>query len=187
MNWTASGRLHPSGSLVARALRRWIGDPLRSEALHLLCGSAFVLACVGAYLLSGSLPPDASGLLATWAIWIGVAGCLAGLIGWKPGIDVLIDREALLICQGDTDARIELSEIVECGALNARTFHRVYRRYAGVRTFAVLTDALLLIETASGPIVLGLDSARDRDALHDALSTHPAVSCAATDPVAVLA
>ncbi len=175
--WTVGGRLHPSGSLIARALRRWTGDPLRAEALHLLIGSLFALACSGAYLISGSLSPDWSASVATWAIWASTAGAFVGLVGWTPGLHVLLSSETLLIRQGEKDARIALNDIVSCGALDARTFHRVHRRYADVRTFAVRTDALLLIETTDAPLVIGFATPSDRDALHEAMQTHPAPTC----------
>lgn len=176
--WAVMGRLHASGSVAARVLRRWTGDPLQAEALHLLAGTLFALVCVGAYLLSGSLPASTSALAATWSIWIGIAGCLLGLFGWRSGMDVLLSGADLLIRQGGEEARIPFDTIVSCGALSARTFHRVHRRYAGVRTFIPRTDALLLIETTDGPIVLGLADRADRDALHDALSAHPSPTCA---------
>lgn len=175
--WTVGGRLHPSGSLVARALLRWTGDPLRAEAFHLLVGSLFALACGGAYLLSGSLPTGWSASVATWAIWASIGGTLVGLVGWTPSLHVLLSGDALLIRQGDVHTRVELSQIVGCGALDARMFHRVHRRYAGVRTFAVRTNALLLVETTDAPFVIGLATSSDRDALHNDLSTHPAPAC----------
>jgi hypothetical protein len=181
------GRFHPSGSALARLIRHVTPDPLRAEALHLLGTAALLLACAGAYLASGSLPGAWSPGVASAAIWGGVGVVLLALTGRAPGVAVVLNADGLFVRRGDRAASLSLDEIAGCRPLGARTYHRVHRRYAGVRSFASRTSALLLVETASGPVVIGCASQAERHALHTALESRLSARCAPSPRVALAA
>jgi hypothetical protein len=143
-------RFHPGWSLLGRALRRWTGDRLRAEALHitLLTGGA-LLGLMGVYAADALVVagPAEAALLAVGGALVGVSGLLAlvGLVGVRPRAAVTCAPAAVRIERGRERLRLPYAALERIETVSARLYHRQYRRWAAVRPF---------LGSASGPVLL---------------------------------
>jgi len=167
----------PSYSLLGRAFRSWTGDRLRGEALYIvaLTGLALVLLMshyLGWALLQSTLAENPSwqmlfwaGQLASAAVWAAV-----GLIGFRPGVTVSCGSSAVTLAQGNRTHAVPYDAIEQVDTIAATTYHRHYRRYAATAVFAgPVSDEVLLLHTADGPVVVALPDAEAQAALADHL------------------
>lgn len=101
---------------------------------------------------------------------VGVIAAIA-FVGVRPALTATCDDDAgvLQIEQGRDALALPYDAIASTAVISARRFHRHYRRYARTRIFVgAIGEAVLLVTTDDGPVVLAFD---DPDA-HDALHTH---------------
>ncbi len=147
-------------------MQRALGDERRAEALFLVALSMVLLALLlGQFLAWVALKeailaaPDGPVAVAFWlAQGAGVALCLLTcVIGFRPAVTVRVEATGLTLRQGRRALTLAYDEIAAARPLPARRFHRHYARYAATQVFANrYTPEVVLIETARGPVVVGL-------------------------------
>ncbi len=182
----------PSYSLLGRAFRYWTGDRLRGEALFLLALTGGALGLLMVHYLGWALlqtltagDPGSEWQIYFWGGQVASVLLLVGLggIGFRPGVRVTVDNDParLDLRQGGCERQVPLAAIDDVQRIDARRFHRHERHYAATDVFATPPgETVLRLDTAHGPIVVGLPSDDELDALHDAL-----VTVDREDPVAV--
>jgi hypothetical protein len=118
--------------------------------------------------------PDGSPSLAFFATQVvgGLALVATCLLGWRPRVVVTARDEVLDVRQGAEALSLHHGRIASVERITAAAYHRHWRRYAATRAFVNrLPDELLLLHTASGPVVLGL-AAPDLNRLEAHLAEH---------------
>ena len=178
----------PTYSLLGRLLRYWTGDRLRGEALFIvaLTGLALVLLMthyLGWALLKPLLVENPSWQMLFWAGQLAsvvVLGAL-GLVGMRPGVTVNCSPEGLDLEQGTRTRTVPYDDVERVETVSATRYHRHYRHYAATGVFVgEVSDEMLLLHTARGPVVISL---ADPEA-QAALRTHVETARADTpDPV----
>ena len=165
---------HPPASLLGRLARRRAQDDRQGESYYFV--AAALVLCVGSLLSQwgwvafGTSGPG--GLPEPWYFAVQVVGGLllggAVLLGWKPAVAVVAHEGGLDIRRGTEAVSLNYARIHAAERISADAYHRHWRRYAATRAFVNRLPAeLLLLRTASGPLVLGLAPADlDRLELH---------------------
>lgn len=161
-------RFHPPHSLLGRWIRSRISDPRKSESVFII---SVVLGAVGLLLVqifswTFLQPLDAGMRLIFFGVQAAAASVFAGvcLIGREPKITIQLRGNELTATRKSAESlRIPFAEIESFSLLDARTFHRHYRRYAETITLVNhVPDELLLLRWGSRPVVVGLDEAECR-------------------------
>ena len=179
--WPVPGRWHLGYSLLGRWLRHRVRDPRRAEAYLILIlatlAVSLVLAQYTAWALLGkAILADPTGPTAV-SFWlaqvVGLLGFVAlGLMGWQPRITVEAGPKGITVQQGRRTHHVPYATITDTRLVAPLTAHRHYARYAATVWFVNRwPDALLLLQTPTHPVLLGLD-ARAQDALRDAIALH---------------
>lgn len=154
----------PSYSLLGRAVRAWIDDRLRSEAVFLVALTGLALGLLVTQYLGWALLQPILAEQADWQFffWAGQGASLSilaglGLIGFRPAVDVTVTNDELLLQQGSRSCTLSSGTIQEMEVISAQTYHRHYRRYAATRPFiSAVPDDVLLLRDERGPVVIGL-------------------------------
>jgi len=159
-------RFHPAYSLLGRALRRLTGDARHAEALFLVTLSTGVLGLLLIHFLAWTKvqpaieadPTGPTGLVFWLSQLGGLLACvLVGILGFAPAIDLTVTATALILRQGTRECTLPYTEILSVTAISALHYHRHYACYAATQAFVNrLTPQVLLLQTADGPVVLGL-------------------------------
>ena len=176
LSFRAPRSFHPPASLLGRALRRWIGDPLRAEATYWLVLVLTVAMAVmgtqwGWLWLRDMASPEA---FLDAAVWYAIAQAVAlvlfvlvGYVGWRPAVVVTLTDETLRIQQGPAALKVPRPSLRRVRPIAARALaptprqtsprrarpiaateeHRTLRRRADVRRFvAKAYDPLLVLD-----------------------------------------
>ncbi|MEL6442952.1 MAG: hypothetical protein AAFY55_16905 [Bacteroidota bacterium] len=174
LSFRAPRSFHPPASLLGRALRRWIGDPLRAEATYWIVLVLTVAMAVmgtqwGWLWLRDMASPEA---FLDAAVWYAIAQAVAlvlfvlvGYVGWRPAVVVTLTDETLRIQQGPAALKVPRPSLRRVRPIAATEEHRTLRRRADVRRFvAKAYDPLLVLDVdGDAPIVLALpDAERER-------------------------
>lgn len=154
----------PSYSLLGRAVRAQIEDRLRSEAVFLVLLTGLALALLMTHYLGWALLQPVLAEHPDWQVlfWAGqvvsfVALGGAGLIGFRPAVHVTATEDGISLRQGRQSCTVAPGAVHEAEVISAETYHRHYRRYAATRPFvSAVPDAVLLLRTERGPVVVGL-------------------------------
>lgn len=174
------GRFYPPASRLGRWLEGRLGDPLAAEAIYLLLAGAGAVVLILLYFLTGmqyGAPSEIGLSTATlWIVHVGLAaGYLAGVVyGRQSAIHLQLDENELRIRRPDRGDHVSIpaGAVREVERVDARTYHRHYRKYERTRTFVNRpTEPVLLLHTETGPVALGLDPA-DQKSLCTALREH---------------
>jgi hypothetical protein len=108
------------------------------------------------------------------SFWIGQVGSVLvvvgiGLVGFRPALTVHADPDesSLHLEQGSDTLTLPLDTVERASVIDARHFHRHYRRYAAARVFAgrLPDTVLLLTRPDAGPVVVALASTDDHKRL----------------------
>ncbi|PSQ85675.1 MAG: hypothetical protein BRD42_08175 [Bacteroidetes bacterium QS_3_64_15] len=180
---------HPSDSVLGRAVRAWVGDRLRGEALFIVVLTGLSLALLMIHYLGWAfLKPT---LLAnpSWQVlfWGGQVGSVlaligVGLVGFRPAVRVECQSDAVTLTQGDRSCTISNTSVEDVALIPARQYHRHYRRYAATRVFASrLPDEVIRLHTPEGPVIVALSDPDAQAALLDRLE---ALHAPSPEPVA---
>ncbi len=157
---------HPPASLLGRLVRRWTQDRRQAESFYYV--AAVLVLAVGSLLSQwgwvafGTGGPGGTPMPGYYAVQVAGGLLLAGccLLGWKRPVVVTARRQALDIRQGAEAVSLHYGRIHAAERISADAYHRHWRRYAATRVFVNRLPAeLLLLRTASGPLVLGLPPA----------------------------
>lgn len=170
----SSRAYHPSASLLGRAIRSWVDDRLRGEALYLVALTGLTLAVLMAHYLGWALLKPLFAEHPSWQTWfwggqvISVLALIGvGLIGFRPAVYATCRRDALELSQGGRSLTLPYTDITDIEILSAVRYHRHYRRYAATRIFlSALPEEVLLLRTPDGPVVVGFSDPDDQRALH---------------------
>lgn len=170
-------------SPLGRLVRRWTHDARQAESVYfvvvalVLCFAT--LAGQWGWIAFGTTPEGAPSL-AFFGVQIvgGLVLAATCLVGWRSPVVVIARDEALDVRQGDRALSLHYGRIASAEPITAEVYHLHWRRFAATRAFVNrLPDDLLLLHTASGPVVLGLaadDCDRLREHLADRLDAlHP--------------
>lgn len=176
----SSRSYRPSYSLLGRAVRAWVGDRLRGEALFIVVLTGLTLALLMGHYLGWALLQPVLTENPTWQTWFWggqVASVLLlagiGLLGFQPGVRVTCTPSALTLTQGSRSRTLPLDSIREADLVSARQYHRHYRHYAAPQVFvSAVPDEVLLLRTEEGLVIVGLD-AEAHAALIEHLQTDP--------------
>lgn len=178
-----------SYSLLGRAVRTWVDDRLRGEALFIVTLTALSLGLLLSHYLGWALLKQFLAAHPTWQMvfWGGqLASILVlagiGLVGVCPAVRVTCSPNAVTLRQGDRSCTLPLSSIEEVALISARRYHRHYRRYAATRIFvSVRPNEVIRLRTDKGPVIVGLSELEAQSALLDHLK---AAHTSAPAPVA---
>ncbi len=165
------GRWDPGASLLARAIQRLHEDRLRAETTFYVVAVAtvfgyLVLVFLGWAWLNWNGTPSPAAASRYWLFQsLGLVAVIAlGWAGWRPATRVTLTDDAVRIVQGkDNDFIIPVTEITDLARIPAVRYHQHYRKYA--RTLAYpgpVADTVVLIRTASRPVILGIRAAEQR-------------------------
>lgn len=177
LRFTIPRSLYLPASPLGRAVRRWAHDARQAESLYFVALALVLclatLAGQWGWIAYGTTPDGAPSptffAVQVVGVLVLVATCL---LGWRPRVTVIARDEALDVRQGDEALSLHHGRIAAVERITAEVYHRHWRRYAATRAFVNrLPDELLLLRTASGPIVLGL-AAPDLDRLEAHLAEH---------------
>ncbi|MEP0547720.1 MAG: hypothetical protein ABJF88_12370 [Rhodothermales bacterium] len=176
---------YPPASLLGRLAGRWAQDRRQAESFYFV--AAALVLCVGSLLSQwgwvafGAIGPGGTPEPWYFAVQI-VGGLLLGgvcLLGWKPAVTVEAHEGGLDVRQGTEALSLPYARIHAAERISADAYHRHWRRYAATRAFVNRLPAeLLLLRTASGPLVLGL-APEDLDRLEAHLAVRTEVQTSA--------
>lgn len=174
----APSSYHPSNSLLGRAVRAWVGDRLRGEALFIIALTTLTVVVLmthylGWALLKPLLTSHPSWQLVFWGGQVGSILVLAGvgLLGIRPGVQITCTPQQVILQQGDRSCTLPVEALDEVTLMSAERYHRHYRHYAATRRFAsALPEELILLRAGKGPIVVGLSDAEEQAALYEHLT-----------------
>ena len=178
----------PTYSLLGRLLRYWTGDRLRGEALFIVVFTGLALLLLMAHylgwaLLKPVLVENPSWQMLFWAgqlVSVAVLGAI-GLVGMRPGVTVDCSPHGLDLEQGRRSRTVSYDAITGVETVSATRYHRHYRHYAATEVFVgPLSDEMLLLRTARGPVVISLADSEAQAALRTHIETADAD---APDPV----
>lgn len=149
-------------SPLGRLIRRWAHDRRQAESIYfvvvalVLCFAT--LAGQWGWIAFGTTP-EGTPSLAFFGVQV-IGGLLVAttcLIGWRPAVAITARDEALDVRQGNEAISLHYGRITSVERITAEAYHLHWRRFAATRAFVNrLPDDLLLLHTASGPVVLGL-------------------------------
>ena len=170
---------HPSYSLLGRAVRAWVGDRLRGEALYIVALTGLTLIVLMSHYLGWALLKPVLTANPSWqaVFWGGqIASVLAligiGLVGFRPPVCVDCRSDAVSLTQGDQSCTIPYASIDEIECVSALRYHRHYRRYAATEVFvSTLPDEVVLLRSKDGPVVVALSDPKAQNALVEHLET----------------
>ncbi len=173
----SSRTYHPSYSLLGRAVRAWVGDRLRGEALFIVVLVALSLLVLMSHYLGWALLKPVLTANPSWQalFWGGqVVSVLAlagiGLVGFRPAVRVECRPDTVTLTQGPRTCTLPYASVEAVDRISARRYHRHYRRYAATRFFVgALSDEVLLLRAGDGPVVIGLSEADAQTALFEHL------------------
>jgi hypothetical protein len=163
-------RIHPAFSLIGRRIGKRCGDSLQAESLHIaatvLVGVVLVLAQALSWtIFPHALSQDLSFLVGAFVVFVALF-----LAGRQPEISVEMHSDALVVKTKPSGIRIPLGGIDKTSIIAGQLYYRHYRRFARTRAYVNRIPAtVLLIETAEGPVVLGI-SESDQQELIDLLA-----------------
>ena len=162
IRFTIPRSLYLPASPLGRLVRRWARDARQAESLYLVALALVLclatLAGQWGWIAYGTTP-ESTPSLTFFAVQVGgglalVATCL---LGWRPRVVVTAREEALDIRQGNEAISLHYGRITSAERITAGAYHRHWRRFAATRPFVNrLPEELLLLHTASGPVVLSL-------------------------------
>ena len=167
----------PRYSLLARAVRSWVGDRLRSEALFIVAFTALLLLLLMSHYLGWALLKPYLAAHPEWQMvfWgTQVASVLllsgAGLVGVCPAVQVTCSSNAVTVRQGDRSRTLSPASIENVALISATRYHRHYRRYAATQVFVSrLPETVIRLRTDDGPVIVALADPDDQAALLDRL------------------
>ncbi len=163
--------------MLGRAVRAWVNDRLRGEALFIVALTGLSLLLLMSHYLGWALLKPTLLANPSWQaiFWGGqVVSILAligaGLVGFRPAVQVKCHPNTVVLTQGDQSCTLSYSSIEEIDRISARRYHRHYRRYAATQVFAShLPDEVLLLRTEDGPVIVALSDPEAQGALLDRL------------------
>ncbi len=169
-------RFHVGYSFLGRFLRRRIPDTYHAEGVFIVVFALLFIGLVLANYLGWALVepvitsnPDGPITDAFWIsqILTALTFFFLSAYGFKPALKISIDEGFdLAISQGKTSMRLPLAEIKAVTMISALRYHQHYRKYRETRAFyGKIPQTLLLIKTADGPILLGLDETSQQELL----------------------
>jgi hypothetical protein len=168
---------HPSYSVLGRAVRAWVGDRLRGEALYVVALTGLTLILLMSHYLGWALLKSTLVAHPSWqaVFWGGQVGSVLaligiGLVGFRPPVRVTCHSDGVVLTQGDQSCTLPYASIDDLALIPARRYHRHYRRYAATQVFVShLPDEVLLLRTEDGPVVVALSEPEVQAALLDRL------------------
>lgn len=173
-----SQNLNANYSILGRLIRRAVRDTHYAEGIliltiALLSISMIVFFYIGWAFVEPIITADESGQAAAY-YFFGQLGSfvmlfMVALLGFKPGLKIAIEDHCLHIKQGQKRLIVLYSEVHQAEHISSTEYHQHYRKYLNTRAFYNrLSDNLLLLNTESGPVILGL-SEEDQATLLGAL------------------
>lgn len=180
---------HPSYSLLGRAVRTWVDDRLRGEALYIVVLTGLTLTLLMGHYLGWALLQPFFADHPSWQVWfwggqvISVLVLAAGgLVGFRPPVHVKCTPEAVELRQGSRSCVLPYSSLDDVEPIPAVKYHRHYRRYATTQVFvSQLPNEVLLLHSSDGPVVVALSDTTAQASLCDHLQPEPV---SAFEPVA---
>lgn len=178
-------RFRPARSLLGRWSRMYAVDARQAESTYIVAAAIASLALLLMHFLGWSfVQPSSSGttlLLVTTEALLVSAFLAAAFVGRESAITIEINPSALTISRaGDEKVTFAYEEIETACRIDARTFHRHYRRYAETRVFVNrVPDQLLLLRWNGIPVILGL-SEDDLVAILSMLGSRVPLDCASS-------
>ncbi len=168
---------HPSYSLLGRAVRAWVGDRLRGEALFIVVLAGLTLAVLMAHYLGWALLQPMLATQPSWQILFwggqvlsGVVLAGVGLVGFRPAVRVECGPATVTLTQGACRHTVPYASVGAISVVSARRYHRHHRRYAATRIFVSrIPQEVLLLRTDEGPVVVALGDAEAQAALFEHL------------------
>jgi len=164
----------PAYSVLGRWLRRR-SDRLQAEArFYLYSVSLFVgLVFVGYVswtVLRHLVVGEPSGMLARAISAVPVVTAVAFvalcIVGFRPIVHLRIHHRTIAVEQGGRELKLRIDEIVGAETVAASTYHRVYRRYAGVHEFSRRqAEEFLLLKASHDTLALGLTAEQREEVL----------------------
>ena len=161
------GRFDPARSVLGRRFARADG-PLRGEARYYLWAvMIFLIVLVANFVSWAALTPvlEAGEPTATVAVLFRIAQPLSVLlfvslcvIGFRRPIHLLITEPELVVTQGDRREQVRKSAITSIEIVAATAWHRHYRRYRRVISFAgARAHEHVVIRAGERIITIGID------------------------------
>ena len=170
---------HPSYSLLGRAVRAWVGDRMRGEALYIVALTGLTLVVLMSHYLGWALLKPVLTANPSWQAWFWggqIVSLLAligvGLVGFRPPVRVECHSDAVTLTQGAQSCTLPYASIDAISRVSAQRHHRHYRRYAATQIFvSAPPDEVILLRTDDGPVIVALPDSEAQDALIDRLET----------------
>lgn len=155
---------HPSYSVLGRAIRSRVDDRLRGEALFIVVLAGLILILLAGHYLSWVFLEPLLADHPTWEGWFwggqvitALAWAALGLVGVRPGVQVICTDDVIEVTQGSSTLKIPRSSLSNVDRISSTRYYRHYRRYAATRVFvSQCPDQVLLLRTETGPVIVAL-------------------------------
>ncbi|MFB6285673.1 MAG: hypothetical protein ABEK03_03735 [Candidatus Bipolaricaulia bacterium] len=185
----SSRSYHPSYSLLGRAVRTWVGDRLRGEALFIVVLTGLALALLMGHYLGWALLKSLFANRPSWQLWFWGGQVISvlllagfGLVGFRPAVRVTCTSDAVELRQGSRSQTIPYPSVDTVDTISTVRFHRHYRRYAATQVFVSgLSGDVICLDTEEGPVIVSFSDSSTQAALLDRLQAeqspiHPSMA-----------
>lgn len=176
-------RFHAARSLLGRWIRLRSVDARQAESTYFVVAVLSFLTLLLVHFLGWSLvqPSGAGTAIVLSEVVLILAYAAFAFAGRDRAITIRTEESSLRISRdGDGELILPYDEIEGACRIDARTFHRHYRRYAQTRAFVNHVHAELLFFRWNGiPVVLG-PADDDLSALLQLLGSRVAAGCASS-------
>ena len=151
VEFRACSQFNPMYSITGHLIRCVAVDERQAEAAFLTVlpiltmGLVILHLAAWTYMETYTTDSDAAGRL--WTLQVVATMVVVGisLVGWSPRMQVRIAGAALTVQRGEDRTIIPASEITAVYEVDALRYHRDYRPYAEVHTFAVRAAERFLV------------------------------------------
>ncbi|MBT8401007.1 MAG: hypothetical protein KJO98_11070 [Rhodothermia bacterium] len=168
-------RFDPTRSVFGRFVGRH-ADVLQSEARYYFATIMMLIGILIANfiawaILKPTIMDDPLGTVAIlyWAVQVvSMVGFLAlCLVGFQRGTVITVDDCNVSLARGDEPVTVRRSDIDSLEIVSALAFHRHYRRYSNVSSYAAVgTEAYVIIRVSEKVLAIGLGGENAQDLLN---------------------
>ena len=152
---------HPASSALGQLCKRAVQDERQAESWYLIAACSLItvsaIVAMAAASLSESQGADINPLW-FWP-WVGFGLILVVcLLGFAPGVQVMVGADQLRIKQGRQSRVVRLADITHSQIIDADTYYRHYALYTDTERFmARIPDDVLVLTVGQKHIAVGLD------------------------------
>ncbi len=163
----AAAQFNPMYSVTGRMIRLLAADDRQAGAYFLvvlptlIMGMVIMQSALWTYFEAYSTVPDAAARLWTIQVAAVLVVVLLAVLGWSPGLQVRITADSLVLRHGRRVATLSVSAISALTDVDILEYHRGYRPYTDVHTYAVRSAPhIIVVKVGAQTYGIGLKGAQ---------------------------